>query len=188
MIGVNDVQTEVFTLADAQALENFARAKGLGMLSMWSVGRDNPGPVGAVLPTSSGLSDPAGSFSRAWNDYGTINTMSLPAGGGGGTPTDGGGGSPVEGGVTTVVGWHWGSNSVLDFDPAKDKLDFVWMQPGNFTVTQTNGSTVIGIVDNNQTYTLNGVALNQLRIGNIVALDSATTAKWQSLISSALAA
>ena len=188
MIGVNDVQTEVFTLADAQALENFARAKGLGMLSMWSVGRDNPGPVGAVLPTSSGLSDPAGSFSRAWNDYGTINTMSLPAGGGGGTPVEGGGGSPVEGGVTTVVGWHWGSNSVLDFDPAKDKLDFVWMQPGNFTVTQTNGSTVIGIVDNNQTYTLNGVALNQLRIGNIVALDSATTAKWQSLISSALAA
>ncbi|PRC52785.1 hypothetical protein C6A85_57145, partial [Mycobacterium sp. ITM-2017-0098] len=33
MIGVNDVLTEVFTVADAQALENFARAKGMGMLS-----------------------------------------------------------------------------------------------------------------------------------------------------------
>ncbi|MCB0923554.1 MAG: hypothetical protein KDB50_03260 [Mycobacterium sp.] len=187
MIGVNDVQTEVFTVADAQALEDFARDKGLGMVSMWSVGRDKPGPVGTVSPTSSGLSDPAGSFSRTWNDYGTINAMNLPAGGGGGTPGAGGGGDPVEGGVTTVVGWKWGSNTVLNFDPAKDKLDFVWMQPGNFTVTEANGSTVIGIVDNNQTYTLNGVTLNRMRIGNIVALDSGTTAKWQSLISSALA-
>ena len=187
MIGVNDVQTEVFTLADAQLLEDFARTKGLGMVSMWSVGRDKPGPVGAVLPTSSGLSDSAGSFSRTWNDYGTINAMNLPAVGGGGAPGAGGGGEPVEGGVTTVVGWKWGSNTVLNFDPAKDKLDFVWMQPGNFTVTEANGSTVIGIVNNNQTYTLNGVALNQLRMANIVALDGNTTAKWQSLISSAIA-
>ena len=44
MLGVNDVRSEVFTLADADRLETFARAKGLGMLSMWSINRDNPGP------------------------------------------------------------------------------------------------------------------------------------------------
>ncbi|MGD9620072.1 MAG: Calx-beta domain-containing protein, partial [Mycolicibacterium sp.] len=177
MIGVNDVITEIFTVADAQAFEDFARAKGLGMVSMWSVGRDKPGSLGQASPTASGLDIPAGSFSNVWNDYGTLNEMDL-----GGTT---GGGGPVTGGTTTVIGWMWGTDTVLNFDPAKDKLDFGWFQPGNFEVTEAAGSTRIAIVDNNQTYTLNGVGLNELSMGNIVALDSNTTAKWQTLISSA---
>ncbi|GFM25744.1 hypothetical protein PO2_contig-074-7 [Mycobacterium sp. PO2] len=75
MIGVNDVTTEVFTVADAQALEEFARAKGLGMLSMWSVARDTPGSLGQASPTASGLDLPAGSFSAVFNDYGTANDV-----------------------------------------------------------------------------------------------------------------
>ena len=75
MIGVNDVTTEVFTVADAQALEDFARAKGLGMLSMWSVARDTPGSLGQASPTASGLDLPAGSFSAVFNDYGTANDV-----------------------------------------------------------------------------------------------------------------
>jgi hypothetical protein len=71
MIGVNDVTTEVFTVADAQAVEDFAAAKGLGMLSMWSLPRDNPGTPGQVSETTSGLSDPAYSFSNIFDDYGT---------------------------------------------------------------------------------------------------------------------
>ena len=179
MIGVNDVQSEVFTAADAQALETFARTKGIGMLSMWSIQRDTPGSLGTASPSASGLSDPAGTFSKTWNDYGTVNTMTFPSGGGGT------GGTPVTGGTTTVIGWHWGTNTVLNFDPTKDKLDFVWMQPTSFSVSDTSGSTVITITDNNQTYTLNGVKLNQLQMGNITALDSNTTAKWQTLISNA---
>ncbi|MGE3659547.1 MAG: Calx-beta domain-containing protein, partial [Mycolicibacterium sp.] len=184
MIGVNDVITEIFTVADAQALEHFAHTKGLGMLSMWSVARDTPGSLGQASPTASGLNIPAGSFSNVWNDYGTINEMNLgstPGNGGGG-----GGGGPVTGGTTTVIGWNWGANTVLNFDPAKDKLDFGWMQPGHFDVTEQSGSTKITIVNNGgQAYTLNGVALNQMKIGNIVALDTNTVAKWQTLIANA---
>jgi hypothetical protein len=70
MIGVNDVTTEVFTVADAQAVEDFAVANGVGMLSMWSLQRDNPGTPGQVSGSTSGLSDPAYSFSNIFNDYG----------------------------------------------------------------------------------------------------------------------
>jgi chitinase len=75
MLGVNDVTSEVFKVADAQALEDFARTKGIGMLSMWSLLRDNPGTFGAVSESTSGLSDPSGSFSNVFNDYGTINVV-----------------------------------------------------------------------------------------------------------------
>lgn len=40
MIGQNDVGREVFTLADAQELAAFAKANGLGRVSLWSLNRD----------------------------------------------------------------------------------------------------------------------------------------------------
>ncbi len=40
MIGQNDVQDEVFTLTDAEKLNAWARDKGLGRMSMWSLNRD----------------------------------------------------------------------------------------------------------------------------------------------------
>jgi chitinase len=40
MIGQNDVKGEVFTLDDAKGLADFALAKGLGRLSIWSLNRD----------------------------------------------------------------------------------------------------------------------------------------------------
>ena len=52
MIGVNDTNTEVFTVADAQQLATFASTKHLAWLSMWSAGRDNECPGGAQ-PTAS---------------------------------------------------------------------------------------------------------------------------------------
>ncbi|UXA16212.1 cellulase family glycosylhydrolase [Mycobacterium sp. SMC-4] len=78
MIGVNDVTTEVFTVADAHALEDFARVHGIGMLSMWSVTRDNPGTPGQATNNASGIDAPAGAFSGVWNDYGTINVITGP--------------------------------------------------------------------------------------------------------------
>ncbi|MDT0274651.1 chitinase [Blastococcus goldschmidtiae] len=41
MIGQNDVEGEVFTLADAEELTAFARDEGLGRVSLWSLNRDN---------------------------------------------------------------------------------------------------------------------------------------------------
>ena len=77
MIGVNDITTQVFSIEDAQLLEDFARAQGLGMLSMWSVARDNPGGLGQAIATASGLEIPAGAFSAVFSDYGTQNTSFL---------------------------------------------------------------------------------------------------------------
>jgi hypothetical protein len=182
MLGVNDVITEVFTVADAQALEDWARAKNIGMLSMWQVLRDTPGTLGQSTTSASGLSDPTGAFSNVFNDYGTINVIDYTNAGG---SIGGGGGTPVTGGTTTTIGWAWGANPVLSFDPAKDTLDFVWMQATEFEVSDTSGSTVITIVGNNSSYTLGGVTLSQLQIGNIIAKDAGTLAKWSSLIASA---
>jgi len=42
MIGQNDVDREVFTLADAAGLATFAQDKGLGRVSTWSLNRDQP--------------------------------------------------------------------------------------------------------------------------------------------------
>ena len=91
----------------------------------------------------------------------------------------------MQGGTTTTITWSWGSNTVLDFNTATDKLDFGWFQPTNFDVADNSGSTKITIVGNNQTYTLNNVPLNQMSINNIIALDSNTIAKWQNAIANA---
>jgi hypothetical protein len=77
MIGVNDITTQVFGIEDARMLEDFARANGLGMLSMWSVARDNPGGIGQATATASGLDLPSGAFSSVFSDYGTQNTVFL---------------------------------------------------------------------------------------------------------------
>jgi hypothetical protein len=42
MIGVNDIPTEKFTLADADKLSNFAKHFGVGEVSMWLANRDFP--------------------------------------------------------------------------------------------------------------------------------------------------
>jgi chitinase len=52
MIGMNDVQGETFTLADAQSLLNVARSDGFGMLSNWSVGRDQSCPNNGAYTAS----------------------------------------------------------------------------------------------------------------------------------------
>ena len=194
MLGVNDITSEVFTLADAQAVEDYARTKGVGMIGLWSVTRDVPGQLGVSTYTHSGMGVPAGSFAKIFDDYGTVNALDYSSVGsgttGGGTTgggTTGGGttGTPVTGGPTTAIGWHWGTSTVLAFNPATDKLDFGWMQPTSFGLSQSSGSTVISIVDNNQSYTLSGVLLSQLQMGNIVALDTNTLAKWQAAIAAA---
>ena len=70
MIGQNDVADEVFTLADAEQLSAYARAKGVGRLSMWSLNRDrecgSDCPDVRVVSTScSGASQDQAAFARA---------------------------------------------------------------------------------------------------------------------------
>ncbi|MBU3750008.1 MAG: hypothetical protein FGM52_06070, partial [Mycobacterium sp.] len=88
-------------------------------------------------------------------------------------------------GTTTPITWAWGTNPVLNFNPATDKLDFGWMQANQFDVSENSGSTVIAVVGNNHSYTLRNVPVAAMQMSNIVAKDTGTVSKWQGLISTA---
>ncbi|WP_327297468.1 MULTISPECIES: cellulose binding domain-containing protein [unclassified Streptomyces] len=69
MIGVNDVNTEKFTVDDAKKLAGFAKAKGLARLSMWSGARDKECPGGAknsADPTCSSVVQDELAFTKAF--------------------------------------------------------------------------------------------------------------------------
>lgn len=55
MIGQNDVAGEVFTLDDASALNAYAKSKGVGRVSMWSLNRDRT--CGSNYPNVAKVSD-----------------------------------------------------------------------------------------------------------------------------------
>lgn len=65
MIGINDVQGEVFTREDAHQLVDYAQGNDdIAGLSIWSVGRDNASSIGYVSPTSSGIAQMEYEFSQ----------------------------------------------------------------------------------------------------------------------------
>lgn len=72
MIGVNDVQQEVFRLDDAEQLVAFAKDKHLGGLSMWSSTRDQACPGGAATsaqPTCSSIEQKPLDFTKAFGAF-----------------------------------------------------------------------------------------------------------------------
>ena len=73
MIGQNDVRPEVFTLDDARAVLAFAQEKQIGMLSMWSVARDQACPNGGtyVSPTCSGITQTQWDFMNIFKPFTT---------------------------------------------------------------------------------------------------------------------
>ncbi|MFZ0219066.1 MAG: chitinase [Candidatus Aquirickettsiella sp.] len=64
MIGINDVNVEKFTLADADVVREFAVHTGVGLTSMWSAARDNPCADAWASPVCSG-----GSLQKEPNEY-----------------------------------------------------------------------------------------------------------------------
>ncbi|MER5727283.1 cellulose binding domain-containing protein [Streptomyces sp. NPDC002138] len=73
MIGVNDVASETFTVADASQLVEFAKSKGIGRLGMWSAARDRQCAAGAVDhadPTCSSVLQQPLAFSKAFASLG----------------------------------------------------------------------------------------------------------------------
>ncbi|WP_241303817.1 chitinase, partial [Burkholderia stabilis] len=97
MIGVNDVQGETFTLANAQSVLNAAVANGYGFFGNWSVGRDQPCPNNGAYasPTCSGVAQQPYAFAQIFRKldgkWGTGVTQDPNYGGGsnGGTPQPG---------------------------------------------------------------------------------------------------
>jgi hypothetical protein len=72
MIGVNDISSEVFSLADAQALLNYAQTdSNIVRLAMWSVARDNGNSAGAhfASPDSSGIAQQPYDFSAIFRQF-----------------------------------------------------------------------------------------------------------------------
>ncbi|MFJ4541011.1 chitinase [Streptomyces tibetensis] len=70
MIGVNDVEGETFTLADAAEVRAFAEEQGIAWVSMWSTARDRQcadGTESAKAATDcSGVAQKPGAFGRAF--------------------------------------------------------------------------------------------------------------------------
>lgn len=106
------------------------------------------------------------------------------SGGSSGSGSGGTGGGDAGDGVKTVttITWAWGSHTVLNFDTALDVLDFGWFSADNFTISEVNGSVVVAIPSNNQTYTLAGVSLADLSLANIAGKDVSALAEWQAAI------
>ena len=72
MIGVNDASDEVFGFSDASQLLAFAEKVGLGELAMWSLGRDQEDPAGALTyaeDDSSSLVQTPFEFSDIFNAF-----------------------------------------------------------------------------------------------------------------------
>ncbi|HEY1572906.1 MAG TPA: cellulose binding domain-containing protein [Pseudonocardiaceae bacterium] len=72
MIGVNDVNTETFTTADASRLVAFAQGKHLAWLSFWSAARDQQcagGAQGFASPTCSGIVQQPNAFAKIFATY-----------------------------------------------------------------------------------------------------------------------
>lgn len=72
MVGVNDVSSETFSVADASALASWAKSKNLAWLSFWSATRDKQCPGGAAAfasPTCSSVAQSAGAFGQAMSAF-----------------------------------------------------------------------------------------------------------------------
>jgi hypothetical protein len=61
--------------------------------------------------------------------------------------------------TATQINWNWGSNTNVNFDAASDTIDFGWFQADQFTMSEVNGTVVIAIPSNQQTYTLQHTTL-----------------------------
>jgi hypothetical protein len=84
---------------------------------------------------------------------------------------------------TMNIVWNWGTNTDINFNPATDILDFGWFAADQFTISEVNGTVVIAIPSNHQTYTLQHTTLSDLHLSNIVAKDASAIGEWTSALS-----
>ena len=71
MIGTNDTKPEVFTLADAKILFDYAKTNNVGRLSMWSMTRDKqcPKTTSSASPSCSSISQEPFAFSSIFKEF-----------------------------------------------------------------------------------------------------------------------
>ncbi|CAK9052755.1 Probable bifunctional chitinase/lysozyme [Includes: Chitinase [Durusdinium trenchii] len=77
MIGINDVQSEVFDQQEARELLAFAQQQDIGMLSFWSTLRDRSGDIGQLSSFGSGIVQEPGEFSSIFQVFTEDGTPKL---------------------------------------------------------------------------------------------------------------
>jgi hypothetical protein len=87
--------------------------------------------------------------------------------------------------ATTNIVWNWATNTDVNFNAATDMLDFGWFAADQFTISEVNGTVVIAIPSNHQTYTLQHTTLSDLHLPNIVAKDASAIGEWTTVLGSA---
>ncbi len=87
--------------------------------------------------------------------------------------------------ATTQITWNWGTSTNIEFNAVTDILDFGWFQADQFTINEVNGTVVVAIPSNHQTYTLQHTTLNDLHLSNIVARDTSAITEWAGVLDSA---
>jgi len=85
-------------------------------------------------------------------------------------------------GEVFTINWSWGSEQALNFDPESDKLDFGWIAGDAFTLSEQEGSVVIDIASNEQSYVLQDVGVADLSMQNIQALDVSAAEQWSAFL------
>lgn len=78
MIGQNDVQGEILTLDDAAGLNAYARSKGVGRVSMWSLNRD--ATCSTNYPDLTRVSDACSGVAQGSAHYATLLGQEVAAG------------------------------------------------------------------------------------------------------------
>ena len=140
MIGMNDVTTEIFYQQDAKETLAFAKEKGVGMISMWSLNRDKSpnGKLNYVTIDASSIVQQPDEFSTIFNDYNDTSVLDTSAGGGTdpgtpGEPSTGtwsaskvyvGGDQVTYNGHTYEAKW-WNQNDVPD-KPVSNPWETPW--------------------------------------------------------------
>ena len=87
--------------------------------------------------------------------------------------------------ATHVITWAWGQNIVdSNFNPETDTIFFDWISADAVNITETAQGITISLPANNQSLTLSGIGLSDLKLSNINALDASTQNKLANLITS----
>lgn len=82
-----------------------------------------------------------------------------------------------------VVTWSWGKHVSVDgFDPASDTIFVDWFGGSDLEVTEQDGSVTLAVPSNNQSVTLTSVALPDLMVANIHAMDATARSKLAELL------
>ncbi|MBG6202113.1 hypothetical protein IWQ48_003256 [Labrenzia sp. EL_13] len=82
-----------------------------------------------------------------------------------------------------VIDWVWGTDVVeTGFNPSTDKIYVGWFTSAHIDVSEFNGDTVFSIPSNNQTVTLQGVALSDLSAANFTIRDTTAAQEILALV------